>query len=98
MTDPETVDEQMVEQLRAENAQLRADLDVAEAKIAILDTANTRFQERNAGLLKQIAAAKTQIANLREQRKELRGKLFDQTVAEANARTADPEVRVGAAE
>ncbi|MFE3229300.1 hypothetical protein [Nocardia sp. NPDC059228] len=72
MTSPETVNEQTVEQLRHENARLRAQLDVAKAQIAILDTVGTRFQATNTELLKQVSRLKAWISKLTKQRNELR--------------------------
>ncbi|MFD6357906.1 hypothetical protein [Nocardia tengchongensis] len=98
MTQPQTSTEpQSLEELIEENAQLRAQRDVAESKIAVLERTYTNFRDRNASLLKQLAAARTQISNLREQRKELSGQLFDLNLAYAKARETDPEVRVRAA-
>ncbi|MFE3081745.1 hypothetical protein [Nocardia tengchongensis] len=85
MTNPETVDEKTVAQLRKENARLHAQRDVAEAKIAILDTVGKNFQATNAELLKQVAGLKSRISKLTKQRNELRVELFNRASAETRA-------------
>ncbi|MFD9615212.1 hypothetical protein ACFWWS_38245, partial [Streptomyces sp. NPDC059083] len=84
MTEPQTSNEpqsleelveanvQSLDELIEENMRLRAQLDVAGATIAILDTVGTRFQAINAELTKQVAGLKARISQLTRQRNQLR--------------------------
>lgn len=93
VTDSETDEEQTVEQLREENARLRGELDIATANVESHGRTIAELKSEVAALRRTIRACRTLIANIKNQRNELRDKLFDYTVAEKNAGLHDASAK-----
>ncbi|MFE3229301.1 hypothetical protein [Nocardia sp. NPDC059228] len=80
MTEPQNLDE-----LVDENVRLRGELDAAAEKADLAARTIAHLEDKVRGLEKTVRGCRTQIANVTDQRNELRDKLFSLTLAEVNA-------------
>ncbi|MFC7424028.1 hypothetical protein [Nocardia tengchongensis] len=86
MTQPQTSTEpQNFGELVGENVRLRGELEIAAEKADMAARTIAELKKKASALKKTLRKCQAQLANVTNQRNELRDKMFDQTLAEVNA-------------